>query len=73
MKTRRCVVWQYHGVFTTGKSLHDAFGLLETVDKCAEVWLLSGTSGSRNPGIDDQGLKDAAAYFGNTLPEGYLD
>ena len=73
MKTRRCVVWQYHGVFTTGKSMHDAFGLLETVDKCAEVWLLSETSGSRNPGIDDQGLKDTAAYFGNTLPEGYLD
>lgn len=73
MKTRRCVVWQYHGVFTTGKSMHDAFGLLETVEKCAEAWLLAEACGHRNPGIDDQGLKDAAAYFGNTLREGYVD
>lgn len=69
----RCVVWQYHGVFTTGKSMHDAFGLLETVDKCAEAWLLSEASGHRNPGISDQGLKDTAAYFGNVLHKGYIE
>lgn len=72
MKSCRCVVWQYHGVFTTGESMHDAFGLLETVDKCAEVWLLSNACAKQNPGICDQGLKDAAAHFGMTLREGYI-
>ena len=73
MKTRRCVVWQYHGVFTTGDSMHDAFGLLETIDKCAEVWLLSQAAGGKNPGIPDQGLKDTAKWYGTTLREGYVD
>lgn len=72
MKQCRCVVWQYHGVFTTGQSMHDAFGLLETVDKCAEVWLLSRACGQCNLGIDDAGLKATALYFKKTLRQGYL-
>lgn len=72
MKTRRCVVWQYHGVFTAGDSMHDAFGLLETVDKCAEIWLLSQSAGGKNPGISDQGLIDTAKWYGTTLHEGYI-
>ena len=72
MKDRRIVVWGYHGVFTTGKSMHDAFGLLETVDKCCEAWLLAEACGHRNPGIDDQGLRDVCTAFGLTPREGYL-
>lgn len=72
MRTRRCVIWQYHGVLTTGRSMHDAFGLLETVDKCAEVWLASETAAHRNPGIDDKGLADVAVWFGKTLRKGYV-
>lgn len=73
MKTRRIVVWGYHGVFTTGKSMHDAFGLLETVDKCAEVYLLSRACGETNPGISDAELKEVADAFNLTPREGYLD
>lgn len=72
MRTRRVVVWQYHGVFTTGRSMHDAFGLLETVDKCCEVWLAAEACGHRNPGISDQGIRETAAWFGLTPREGYL-
>lgn len=73
MKTRRCVVWQYHGVFTTGRSLHDAFGLLETVDKCAEAWLLSAAAGRKNPGISNQGLKDTALRYNVKIRENYIN
>lgn len=72
MRDRRIVIWGYHGVFTTGKSMHDAFGLLELVDKCCEVWLAVEASGRNNPGIDDAGLRAAADYFHVTPREGYL-
>lgn len=73
MRTRRVVVWQYHGVFTTGDSMREAFGLLETVDKCCEAWLLAEACGHRNPGISDQGLREVAAWFNVTPRPGYLD
>ncbi len=72
MRDRRIVIWGYHGVFTTGKSLHDAFGLLETVNKCCEVWLTAEACGHRNPGIDDKGLREICDTFGLTPREGYL-
>ena len=72
MRDRRIVVWGYHGVFTTGKSMHDAFGLLETVDKCAEAYLLSRACGQVNPGIDDKGLRAICEAFKLTPREGYL-
>ena len=72
MKDRRIVVWGYHGVFTTGKSMHDAFGLLELVDKCCEVWLTAEACGHRNPGITDEELRVICDTFGITPREGYL-
>lgn len=73
MRNCRIVVWQYHGVLTAGKSLHDAFGLLETVDKCCEAWLAAQACGSPGPGISDTGLWEICDAFGLTPREGWLD
>lgn len=35
----RVVVWAYHGVLATGSSFQDCFGLIETVDKAAEIFI----------------------------------
>ena len=73
MTDRRIVIWEYHGVFTTGSSMHDAFGLLETVDKCCEAWLLAHACGHVNPGISDEELRRLARDFNVTPRAGYLD
>ncbi len=73
MKDCRIVIWQYHGVFTAGRSLHDAFGLLETVEKCCAAQMAAEACGHRNPGISDEQLKDLCRAFGLTPHPGYLD
>ena len=73
MKDTRFVVWQYHGVFSAGKSLHDAFGLLETVEKVAGVYLETKRCGNYNGGIDNDGLRALCERFSLTPHPGYID
>ncbi|CAM2776690.1 rhamnulose-1-phosphate aldolase [Dolosigranulum pigrum] len=42
-KLKRCriVVWTFHGILATGKNFQDCFGLIETVDKAAELYMLT--------------------------------
>ncbi|WP_394404588.1 rhamnulose-1-phosphate aldolase [Streptococcus sp. 20-1249] len=35
----RIVVWAFHGILATGKDFQDCFGLIETVDKAAKMYL----------------------------------
>ena len=72
MKTRRIVVWQYHGVLTAGDDMRDAFGLLETVEKAAEAYVRANACAHVNPGISDEGLWEVAEAFKVTPREGYL-
>lgn len=72
MRTRRIVMWQYHGVLTCGDSLRGAFGLLECVDKCCRVWLDVRAAGGGRPGISDEGLRAVCERFGLTPRPGYL-
>ena len=39
MKEYRSVVWAQHGIFCTGKTLDEVFGLIETIEKAAEIYL----------------------------------
>ena len=39
MKTARICVWAMHGIYAVGSSLDEAYGLIETAEKAAEVWL----------------------------------
>src|SRR5690625_2917838 len=40
MKDFRLVVWPHHGIFGAGNSLDDAFGLIETAEKAAQIYML---------------------------------
>lgn len=73
MERCRIVVWQYHGVLVSGRTLSEAFGLLETVDKCCELWLLSRSAGAANPGISDAQLLELARAFSLEVRPGYLE
>ena len=39
MKTARLVVWAQHGIYGAGRDLDETFGLIETAEKAAEVYL----------------------------------
>ena len=39
MKEYRSVVWAQHGIFFTGKTLDEVFGLIETIEKAAEIYV----------------------------------
>lgn len=39
MKTARLVVWSQHGIYGAGKDLDETFGLIETAEKAAEIYM----------------------------------
>ncbi|WP_117168204.1 rhamnulose-1-phosphate aldolase [Paraliobacillus sediminis] len=65
MAEHRLVIWPHHGIFGAGESIDDAFGLIETAEKAAQVYMLvnSHQSGMQQA-ITDQELIDLANAFG---------
>lgn len=41
MKEFRLVVWGQHGIYGCGKDLDEAFGLIETVEKAAQLYMMT--------------------------------
>ena len=41
MKEFRLVVWAMHGIYGAGKTLDETFGLIETVEKAAQIYMLT--------------------------------
>lgn len=39
MKEYRSVIWAQHGIFCTGKTLDEVFGLIETIEKAAKIYM----------------------------------
>ena len=72
LKKERLCVWAAHGIYGVGKDLDEAFGLIETVEKAAQLYMLSVNAGIKN-GITDSQLKDLAAVFGLNYRKDYLD
>ena len=69
--TRLCV-WTTHGIYGTGKDLDEAFGLIETVEKAAQLYMLTVGQERKNEIKDDE-LRDLAAVFGLDYKKEYLD
>ena len=71
MKTFRLVVWTNHGIYGTGKSMDEAFGLIETVEKTAQIYML--TMGHAVNVIPDEIIKGLAELWHLTPLAGILD
>lgn len=41
MKEHRIVTWTNHGIYGVGRNIDEAFGLIETVEKTAQVYMLT--------------------------------
>lgn len=56
MKEYRIVVWGLHGLFCSGKDLDEAFGLMETVEKAAQLYMFATASGKIINTMTDENL-----------------
>lgn len=62
MQNARAVVWALHGLYGAGKSLDEAYGLVETVEKAAQIYMLTSSMPRKNT-ITDAQLKELADFF----------
>ena len=72
MKTARLVVWAQHGIYGAGRDLDEAFGLIETAEKAAEIYLKIAHLPRLNTITDGQ-LRLLADKFGVRPREGWLE
>ncbi|HLQ87021.1 MAG TPA: rhamnulose-1-phosphate aldolase, partial [Enterococcus sp.] len=73
MNEFRLVIWPHHGIFGAGKSIDEAFGLIETVEKAANVYNLANAhQGGIKQVITDQELLDLAKAFHVNPPKKYF-
>ena len=62
IKDYRVVVWGMHGVYGAGKTLDETFGLIETVEKAAQIYMLTAHLPRVNT-ITDAQMKELADFF----------
>lgn len=72
LKDCRIVIWGQHGIFGTGRDLDEAFGLIETVEKAAEIYMKTAHLQKINC-LPKEQLKDVARVYNIVPREGYLD
>lgn len=73
METSRIVVWPHHGIMGAGQSMDDAFGLVETAEKAADIYMRAiSTPMGIVQKITDQQLWDLADRFGVVPKDGIL-
>ena len=71
MKTARLVVWAQHGLYGAGVDLDEAFGLIETAEKAAEIYMKIAHLPLVNT-ITDEQMHLLEGRFGVKAREGYL-
>ena len=72
METARLVVWSLHGIYGAGKDLDETFGLIETAEKAAEIYMKIAHLPRVNT-ITDEQMHLLEKRFGIKAREGYLD
>ena len=72
MREFRLVVWSMHGIYGAGNSMDETFGLIETVEKAAQIYMLTAHLPRKNT-IKDEELKELAEHFGVKYREDFLN
>jgi len=73
MKTRDVAVWAHHGMFVCGHDFDEAFGLMHTVEKSAEILVkVMSMSDRKLNTITPDDFRALQGPFGIELPERYL-
>ncbi len=73
MENYEAVVWTHHGLFCSGPDFDITFGLMDTIEKAAEIYLKVLSSGREIlQTIRDDDLRTIAKEFGVTLRNEFL-
>jgi len=72
MEEFRLVIWAMHGIYAAGKSLDETFGLIETVEKAAQIYMLTSNRPRINT-IKDEDMLKLVKLFGVSCREDFLD
>ena len=72
MQDYRLVVWSMHGIYGAGKTMDEVFGLIETAEKAAQIYMLTAHLPWVNTIRDDQ-MKELAEYFGVSYRKDFLN
>ncbi|WP_195936298.1 rhamnulose-1-phosphate aldolase [Lactococcus lactis] len=74
MSEFQTVLWPHHGVFASGSTLDETYGLIEVLEKAAMIYSQVGAHGGEiKQAITDKELQKIAEFFGMTPHEGFLD
>ena len=72
MAEYRSVIWAQHGIFCTGETLDEVFGLIETIEKAAEIYLKICDK-KIYQSISNDNLKEIAKAFNINYRKGIID
>ena len=72
MKEFRLVVWGMHGIYGAGRNMDETFGLIETVEKAAQIYMLTAHL-PRIKTIKDADMKALAEAFGMNCRKDFLN
>lgn len=75
MKKYDAAVWAHHGLFVSGPDYDITFGLMHTIEKAAQIYMLAITAGGGKirQTITDDNLRAIAKEFGVELNEEFLN
>ena len=72
LKAFRLVVWGMHGIYGAGKTMDETFGLIETVEKAVQIYMLTAHLPRLNT-IQDREMKELAEFFGVNYRKDFLN
>jgi rhamnulose-1-phosphate aldolase len=73
MKQYDVAIWAHHGMFCSGEDFDLTFGLMDTVEKSAEILVKVLSMGGKRQTITTGNFRDLAEDFHVTLPERFLE
>lgn len=73
MQEFRLVVWAMHGIYGAGKTLDETFGLIETVEKAAQIYMLTAHLPRKNTIKDEEMLKLLQLFGVKNYRKDFLD
>lgn len=72
MSEFRLVIWAMHGIYGAGKTMDETFGLIETVEKAAQIYMLTCNRPRVNT-IKDEDMVKLAELFGVKYRRDFLN
>ncbi len=73
MKSFDAILWAHHGVFCSGADFDLTFGLMDTIEKAAEILVKVYSMGGIKQTISDDGFRKLGKAFKVNINEDYLD